>query len=88
MSEIKSLKEAEAIYKKAHPNDRLISVVECSGYYVFNGIDKNLPDGAEIASVKPLRAVIKKDGRIMTYNPIVVRDPEYREATKRNIKYY
>lgn len=75
-----SIKDAEKILLEKFPKAKLISVVDYNNYYVFNTDSKK--------SIKPLIAVTKDEGRIMTFNPLYHGSDEYIKAVRESISYY
>lgn len=83
-----TLERAEKIFLNKYPNEELISVVDWDKYYIFNSSPKGTGENAVTMTVKPLRAVVKDTGKIMTFNPLHHGGPEYVKAAKERIKYY
>lgn len=80
--------EAEDILLDKYPNEKLISVVDCNDYFVFNTIPKKGDEQKNKRMLKPLKAVLKSDGRIMFFTPLHHKDSDYHKKVKTNIHYY
>ena len=85
---VENLYEAENIFRKKYPNERLISVVEWKNYYIFNSYPEGIPEKIAKFRLTPLRAVDKTNGLIRVFNPLVDGDSTYAKTARDNILYY
>ena len=83
-----NLQKAEEIYLKKYPNEKLISVIVLDDYYVFRSCPRGQNKENAQLILKPLVAVNRIDGRLMTFNPLHMKIKNFADIAQKNTKYY
>lgn len=78
-----AIKEALNHLREEYPGVKAQSVVEYKNLYVFGVVKKGRPESGVL--MNPI-AVIKDDGTIFTFRPLMNNPKEYFKAAKNSIK--